>query len=358
MPSARRTRLIEPDDPALQYMGRIDWDDPKGPVWVYPYTQVRFRFTGTSLGLKVINRRQNGPSHLGVIIDGVQTSLPIGRDGVPVELRAAGDLPDIQHEAVIFKRQDGQHYLTLLGIEVDRGAGVTPPETPLPSRRMEVFGDSVSCGERNEASCYLGREDPPADLTPYSNSWYSYAAMTARNLNAQLHDISQGGASLLDGIGWFNGPDYLGMESIWDKVEYNPALGRVKTWDPKAYDPQVIVVALGQNDSHPADFMADDYEGGQARLWRTRYAEFIHALLGLHPRAHIILTTTILIHDPSWDRAIDQVRREVGDERVSHFLYSRNGSATPGHPRVAEHREMADELTNYIRSLGEGIWNG
>ena len=37
--------------------------------------------------------------------------------------------------------------------------------------------------------------------------------MTARMLNAQIHDIAQGGIALLDGQGWFHEPDQIGMES-------------------------------------------------------------------------------------------------------------------------------------------------
>ncbi|MDC1886629.1 hypothetical protein POZ29_21675, partial [Bacteroides uniformis] len=72
-----------------------------------------------------------------------------------------------------------------------------------------------------------------------------------------------------------------------------------------------------------------------------------------------VLATTVLIHDPSWDRAIDEVCHTVndeGDDRVQHFLYSRNAAATPGHPRVAEQQAMADELTAYLESFGPDLW--
>lgn len=41
---------------------------------------------------------------------------------------------------------------------MDDGADLLPPE-PKPARRMEVFGDSVSCGEVSEAVDYVGKED-------------------------------------------------------------------------------------------------------------------------------------------------------------------------------------------------------
>lgn len=70
----------------------------------------------------------------------------------------------------------------------------------------------------------------------------------------------------------------------------------------------------------------------------------------------IVLATTILRHDPAWDRAIDEVCEAVADPNVRHFMYLRNGTATDGHPRISEHREMAMELTSYLRSFGPALW--
>ena len=278
----------------------------------------------------------------------------------PVYVTIAEQLPNIMHEVTIFKRQDeGNNRYDMVSIELDDDAQLLPSSTPQPSRRMEFYGDSVTCGERCEALCYEGQADPDEDLSGYSNSWYSYASITARNLNAQAHLVAQGGASLIDGIGWFHAPHYLGMESIWDRSTYNPEFGEPQPWDFTRYTPHVVVVALGQNDSHPHDFMASDYDGAEARHWRARYADFVRALREKYPKALIVLTTTILRHDAAWDRAIDEVcdtLRDDGEFHVKHFLYSRNGCGTDGHPRIPEDEQMAAELTAYLESFGPDLW--
>lgn len=351
------SRIISPRDPALRVMGRIDDGNPDRPVWVFPYTQASFRFTGTTLSLTLINHHDYGDSHIGVIVDGMPASIRIPVNERPVTLTLASHLPDIEHTVTIYKRQDGEHYLELLWLTVDDDAQVLPPSDPEPTRRIEIYGDSVSAGERNEAVAYVGKADPDVDLSACSNSWLSYGAITARKLGAQLHDIAQGGASLLDGIGWFHAPNYIGMEHIWDRIEYNPSLGPSRPWDFSRYTPHVVIVAIGQNDSHPHDFMAEDYDGAEARHWRARYVDFLHALRERYPQALIICTTTVLQHDHSWDRAIGEAVATVNDAHTIHFLYSRNGAATPGHPRVQEHEEMAEELTDLIRSYGDDIWS-
>lgn len=220
----------------------------------------------------------------------------------PVYVTIAEQLPNIMHEVTIFKRQDeGNNRYDMISIELDDNAQLLPPSATKPSRRMEFYGDSVTCGERCEALCYEGQADPDEDLSGYSNSWYSYASITSRNLNAQAHLVAQGGASLIDGIGWFHAPHYLGMESIWDRSTYNPEFSEPQPWDFTRYTPHVVVVALGQNDAHPRDFMALDYDSAEAQHWRARYVDFVHALREKYPKALIVLTTTIVRHDAAWD---------------------------------------------------------
>lgn len=79
----------------------------------------------------------------------------------------------------MFKRMDSCHIFTLHGFELDDGAAVLQPKER-PHRRIEVFGDSVSCG----------------------------------------------------------------MESCYDKLEYCPDLSAVKQWDFKRYRPQVVLVTI------------------------------------------------------------------------------------------------------------------
>ena len=208
------------------------------------------------------------------------------------------------HDVLLFKRQDACHIFKFYGLELDEGAVVERP-APLPERRIEVYGDSVSAGEVSEAMDYVGQADPVHN-GEYSNSYYSYAWMTARKLNAQIHDIAQGGIALLPKTGWFMEPHYIGMEEVYDKLQYHPQLGPVKQWDFEKYRPHVVIVAIGQNDNHPEDYMAEDYDGEKGRYWREHYKAFIQKLREIYPNAVLVLATTILNHDSGWDRAIDE----------------------------------------------------
>ena len=105
---------------------------------------------------------------------------------------------------------------------------------------------NVSAGEVTEAVDYTGKSDPEHQ-GGYSNSWYSYAWMTARMLNAQIHDIAQGGIALMDGQGWFHEPEQVGMESAWNKIRFNKTFGELTEWDFDQYTPQVVGFLTGEH---------------------------------------------------------------------------------------------------------------
>lgn len=339
---------INGNAPEIRYTGRIDWNIPTEPVWVYPCTSAEFVFTGNMLRIHVENYREYCKNYLGCILDGAQSAYYMRDQGKTViDIQVPENETGIHH-VFFFKRQDGCHEVKILGFEIGDGEKLLPlPEDT--KRRIEVYGDSVSAGEACELLEFAGKPDPEYDGES-SNSWYSYAWMTARFLGAKIHDIAQGGISLLDEQGWFHRPHQTGMESVWDKVHYNQYLGKPTQWDFTKYRPQVVIVALGQNDSYPVDYMKQDPDCEQAANWKAHYLGFLKNLRSVYPDARIICCTTVLGHDPSWDDAIEEVVKAAEDEKIKHFLYSRNGCGTPGHPRIPEDYEMARELSEYIEN--------
>ncbi len=346
--------FVSPSSGSFLYTGRIDFTNPHAPCFIFPGSSATFRFHGKSAAVKLKNYHSCYHNYIGVVIDGqVQEKIEITEHGVELILPVCDRLSDTDHEVILYKCQDASHYLDFLGLLIDRSAHMLPaPKRP--ARRMECYGDSVSAGEVCEALDCIGRADPENHEGIYSNAWYSYAFITARKLQAELHDIAQGGIALLDRTGYFHAPDYVGMESAWDKLRYCDYFGDITPWDFSLYTPHVVIIAIGQNDSNPQDYMGRDEE--KSARWKRRYIEFVKQLRGKYPDALFILTTTILNHDKAWDNAIDNIAEELCDPKVVHFLYSNNGCGTPGHIRIPEAEKMAEELTAFIESFGEGIW--
>lgn len=345
---------ISPCHPFFSYTGRIDFSNPEQPCFIFAGSSVTFRFRGTNFYVKLKNYHCCYHNYIGVVIDGqVQEKIEITEHNTEIMLAPACVFTDEIHEVTLYKCQDASHCFDFLGIFTSSDFQILPP-APKPSRRIECYGDSVSAGEVSEAVAYTGKPDPEGHDGIYSNSWFSYAFITARNLHAELHDIAQGGIALLDNTGYFHGPDYIGMESVWDKLRYCDYFGEITPWDFSRYTPHVVIIAFGQNDANPENYMGKD--AIKSARWKKHYKDFILGLRAKYPNALFVLTTTILCHDAVWDDAIGSVAEELSDPKIVHFLYSNNGCGTPGHIRKPEAEKMAEELTAFLESFGEEIW--
>lgn len=341
------------DDKNIYYMGRIDFENPKSPTFIWAGSLLKFRFIGTDIDISLKNTVFADKTHIGYLIDGIQYKLELDKNESETKYPLAKDLENTEHEIIIFKRMDATHYFTLTGIYINDDAKLLPI-TEKPKRRIEIFGDSVSCGAVVEAVNYEAHIDPENQDGRYDNAWFSYSMITARLLNAELHNTSQGGIAVLDKTGYFEQPVTTGLVSTYDKLRYSP---RAKTsqWNFNKYIPHVVIMAVGQNDSFPnPDCLKDKnyYEN-----WVANYINIVKQLKKNYPKAVFILTTTVLCHDEIWDKAIDDIALRLNDKSVYRFYYTRCGKATPGHPRITEQAEMAAELTAFIKTLPDNIWD-
>jgi hypothetical protein len=347
--------LVNSDFEKLIYSGRIDFSDSLAPIFIFPGSSAKMLFTGCKLKILVKNNHGYYDNYIGYILDGVQKKVLLSNDNSIQEITLTNDLQDDKtHEVILFKRQDACHEFTFYGFIISKDGKVMMP-CKKPRRCMEFYGESAAAGELVEDIEYEVRPDVKHN-GQYSNAWYSYAMMTARNLKTNVSIIAQGGISLLDNAGYFHAPDSIGMERIYDKLHFNPDLGNVTNWNFKRYTPQVVVIDIGQNDAVPEDYMKKDKDGYKAKIWKKHYIEFVLNIRKVYPNALIVLTTTIKNHDPSWDRAIGLICQEINDEKTLHFLYSYNGRGTPFCTRVGEAEQMALELSMFLKSYGPEIW--
>ena len=79
--TTQASRFIPITNPDLRFMGRIDRTPADHQTWAFPYTQVSFRCTGTSIGVRLVNHWGYGDAYLGAIIDGMQVKARVPIDG-------------------------------------------------------------------------------------------------------------------------------------------------------------------------------------------------------------------------------------------------------------------------------------
>lgn len=170
------------------------------------------------------------------------------------------------------------------------------------------------------------------------NAAYSFAALTSAAFSAEYRNTS------ISGIGLAAGYDDVLMGQVWDRTYPNAASPKA---DIAAWVPDVALVLLGDNDDSyprsigkpfPAEFDA-------------KYAALIHAIRAAYPRAHIVLLnggmwagTNSRELGSAWREVVS--RLESGDAAISDFTFVH---WTENHPRIADHRALADELNAWLR---------
>ena len=179
-----------PTDQAFSYEGRIDFECPEAPMFVNPCSYVRFRLGGRRATLALENQRAYFENALGVLVDGEYRGKILLHDGtslqgetaeqfllrlLPVEEERLSAIKGLkekvrfydlapfldgkEHELTIFKRMDGCHYFSFCGLVAEKGM-LGRADAPRQERRIEVYGDSISCGEVSEAVGRVGSDDP------------------------------------------------------------------------------------------------------------------------------------------------------------------------------------------------------
>ena len=329
---------ITPDNSNFNYSGRVNWKDST-PSFAYPGTAVKFKFTGTSLKVELSEDAWGDKNYIDVYLDDNPKPITIqlqGNWGKSVVYDIASGLEDKVHDAVIVKRND---YVTgefkFNSIIID---GELLP-TPKSNRKIEVYGDSISAGAVVEYD-RPGVQDPEGDNYHLYNAYHSYAAILARDYDAELSLVAQSGASLIDGFGyWHRG---TGMEAFYDKLA---PLDDAPAWDFSKYNPDLVIIALGQNDSGSIKIGEDM----SAEAWKERYKKFIINLRSQHPNAYFIGMFPNMYHERQWDtyltEAIAEYRQEYNDNKVFSLIHNQ---VTPGHPRISEQQQMANTLKEFI----------
>ncbi len=327
--------LINPDNKNLSYTGRIDFSDKNAPLISWPGTSIKANFTGTALTVMLDD--QLGKNYFSVIVDGeiYHPYVIEAKQGLQ-EYTISTVLPLGEHSVEIYKRTEGEEGHTLFkGLKIN-GKLLPPPARP--TRRIEIFGDSVSSGMGNEAA------DEGADnLLSEKNHYWAYGSIAARALNAELHTTSQSGIGIM--VSWFP----FVMPQFFDQLS---AVGNNDSqWNFSQWTPDVVVINLLQNDSwlidrhKRLDPLPSDAERIQA------YTDFVRTIRAKYPNAEIICvlgSMDIMANEkwPNYVRAAVKDMQNNGDKKIDTLFFEYTGYGH--HPRIAQHKNNAKKLVEFI----------
>ena len=325
------TRQIPAADGRFRYEGRIDFSDTNSPVLIWQASRINIDFEGNTVGLLFGGAK--GQNYFNAQVDGSNTVVE-ANEGTPENPAVLSGFGPGRHHLELFKRSEANAgTVHFEGIEIAPRATVWASSPPHYKPAMEFIGDSITVGACNED----GATDQ-WDNRRTHNCALSYATLTADAFSADYRNIAVSGMGLA--IGWV--PMKAGQ--IWDRLYPDT---NSQTADLHAWIPNVVFVNLGENDgSYPTAH-------GQSfpTNFTSAYVTLIHAIRAAWPEAHIVLLTSGMYNgaqNPSlreaWESAVAQL--EAADKGISHFVFTH---WTSTHPRVADDRIMADELTAWLK---------
>lgn len=330
-----RIAFFEADNRNIQYTGRIDFSNPKKPRFWASGVYIKAKFKGTSCEIVLNDQVLWGTSHnyLSIVIDSqepfrVQTTGPTNR------IKVAEGLPNGEHTILICKDTEaGIGYLEFVGIYCEE-------LLRLPARldrRIEFYGNSITCGTGSDLSTIPCGQGQWYDQ---HNAYQSYGPTVARELNAEWQLTSVSGIGLIHSCCDLA----ITMPQVYNKIDQR---GDSIAWKFKLYIPHAITICLGQNDGIQ-----------DSTKFCSAYVNFIASLRKHNTQANIFCLTSPMADEKlrkvmkNYLTAITDYVNKRGDKKVHAFFFSKNwNNGCDAHPHLNEHKEIAKELSDYIRSV-------
>ena len=344
--------IISPTDKHIQYTGRISFTNPERPAFNFPGIQIRAAFEGTSL--RMLAKPNSG--YFMAQIDKAEPFKVAFRGERDSLVTLATALADGVHTVKLMYAIEGYEFFPeFWGFVLDEGKKLVDAPA-LPSRKIEFIGNSITCGYGNEG---LKKEEHFDYAT--ENHYYSYASITARNLDAQHWVVARSGIGAYRN---YNGPKTGNPESnmlaqyehigyAWKTELRKEATFLSEKWDFNRYQPDVVCINLGTNDLSTPNY--------DVKLLKQNYNKLLKTVRQHNPKAKIVFLTGTMLYNKEMElqrQILNEVAAEAkkaGDKEIYRFdmapISGEEWYGNDWHPNVYMDEKMAGELTAYLRSL-------
>lgn len=333
-----QSTFIPFDNQNLYFEGRI-LEKQNAAELSWPATSVTIEFEGESVS--AIMQDLDTANYYNVIVDGIVTKK-FHTDTTEKKYLLASGLDNGKHRVQLFKRTEWDKGKTLFyGFEIPKSAKLKSAKA-LSERKIEFFGNSITCGYAIEDT-----SSNDSWFGYFQNAYRSYASITARHFNAQMHSTSKSGIGIM--VSWFP----LIMPEMYNRLD---PLDSSSKWDFKKFTPDIVVINLFQNDSwlvknHNHEqfiYRFGSKEPGETKIIDA-YRNFVSTIRSQYPKAHIIcalgnMDATRL--GSAWPDYIVKAVKQLNDPKIYTCFFPFKNTA--GHPRVSEQQVMADTLINFI----------
>lgn len=336
--AAHAQQPVKSNDARIRYTGRVVFSDSAAQL-SWSATSVKVNFNGT--GLKAVLKDEKGINTYSVLVDG-KFYLKLEPDSTKRIYTLADNLPAGEHQLELFRRTEWEHGKTWL-YELQPDAQTTLLKAPpVAKRKIEFFGNSITCA--------YGVEDTTGQdrgTAPYENAYLSYATITARHFNADVHLTARSGIGIM--VSWSS----IIMPDIYDRADATDPDSR---WDFSKYTPDLVVINLFQNDSwlvnlpdHPQFKARFNGKKPSEQQVVQAYVGFLKNIRRHYPKAHIICALgnmDITREGSPWPGYVKKAVVLLNDAKIYSHMFPYKKS--PGHPNVKEQQAMAESLIAFM----------
>lgn len=331
---------IAPNHPNLYYLGRFDRSNASEPACEWSGSAIAIHFHGTAINAQLTL----GKNRFEVVVDSAPAKVLVG-SADKILYNLASGLSNSDHTVLLFKDTEA-----IVGMARFEGFQLSEEGTVLPymapQHRIEVIGDSISCGYGNEALDNHQHFSPATE-----NAYWSYGAITARAFNADYTCIAWSGKKL-----W---PDNS-LVPLYDRVLPSQP---EPLWNFGTPQPDVVLINLCTNDFGP--------ENPEEEGWVKAYHAFVDQVRKNYPDAVIYLALGSIISDLPANRhplstARGYIQRAVtecnaaGDGKVHLLEFEVQNKAVNGDRcRLASQpQDPSDHGPEIHRCPTKGSWMG
>lgn len=325
-------------DAGVRLQGRFDLTDAIRPSFGWSGSAMIARFSGTGATLRI----DGSPNQFTVVVDGTVSAQVLRVVSGTTQYAVASGLASGVHNVVIWRRTEGnQDENRFLGLDVTGGQLQDPPAAP--DRRIEIYGDSITAGygmDGNGPSCPFSPDT--------ENHYLTYAAVTAREVDADLHAIAW------SGIGMYRNWNVPGASSDAMPYVYARTLPTESgsAWDFGRWQPHAVVINLGTNDASTS--------GDPGAPYRNAYLDFVRTLRQKYPSTFFVLTIGPMLDGSALAaikghiQAVISTRGGEGDTKMSFLEFpvqvEADGYGCDWHPSAKTNAKMAILLTAELKT--------
>jgi len=352
--------VVPANNTNIVYMGRIDFTDPKAPLFAYSGVNIQAKFQGTSIDVIIQDYAVGGSQHTNyynILIDSsLYTNLQVNSNDTLYKI--ARNLTNTSHTIEIFKKTEAQ-----VGSSAFKGFRVLANTTLLPAgvqptRKIEFIGDSYTCGYGDDTSIAAPPAGNPTTgfSAVYENNYKAWGATVCRYFNAQYHCTAFSGRGMYRN----NNASTSGtLPLIYNQTNpNNPST----LWSTANYIPDLVVIHLGTNDFAPEQTSSPSMV--DSATFVSTYVNFITTLRSYYPSTKIICVVPnsetdyypvgfkTLTRLTSYINSVVNACNNNGDSNVFYFALTPQLApyGQDWHPTAATQLSMANQIEPFIKS--------